>query len=99
MEDSRIMGIYLYKTKKFYFIEGNATQSQTDIDKLRTTLLARDLITIAESGTTANQYQIKSLAHAKLENWDIEVIHLNNHTKKFSSPDKTKTSKDIDIWD
>jgi hypothetical protein len=80
-------------------MDGNPMQSQTDIDKIRTTLIARDLVTITDNGTTANQYLVKSLAHAKLESWDLEVIHLNRHTKKYSSPNKTKTSKEIDVWD
>lgn len=93
MTDDKIMGILFPTDRKFYYLERGVLSHANAIDKLRNILIARSLIRINDSGAFSPKTKVMSLADAKYQGFEIEVIYINNHTKTSVTKEDSVPSK------
>jgi hypothetical protein len=83
MEDTDL-GIYCVETKTFYYLESGNVKVYNTVDRIRTTLTRRGVMTIARDGTldSAN-YPILTVREAKIRDYKMEPIFLSDHVRKL----------------
>jgi len=96
---TQTLGIYCYKDKTFYYMEGGSGASMTDIDKLRTCLMARGLINIAESNSISTGYEVIPMERAVVDKIHIAPIYLNKHVESVTKSRQATINAPIDTWD
>lgn len=90
--DNKSLGIYIPETKTFYYLESGRISVTNTIDRLRSALVNRGIITFDPTrGTRQTQnYEIISIKQAQLDDRTIEAIHISQHTKNMV--EKTTTT-------
>lgn len=78
-----IEGILCRKDRKFYWLETGPAPRTNTIDRLRSVLLRRNLISYhrTDPNDRGPTYKIMTLEEAKEKNLDIVVIYLNKHVE------------------
>jgi hypothetical protein len=80
---SEIQGILIKDTKTFYYLECGVHRVANALDRIQSTLLAKDLLSYTGTREDLNEEKIKkmSLQDAQEKGYKIEVFYLNNHVK------------------
>lgn len=98
MKDQQILGIGFPRDKKFYYLDtGQHVQSAATIDRLRTILTARDVLRMNDH--SPGKHRIMSLADAKLESMEVQVIYINSHIKTQRELELGKAQAGESLWD
>lgn len=95
MKEHLVMGIFCNKNRRFYYFDPGPVSHSKSVDRLRTILMGRDLIRLTDEGPSAG-YKIISLAQAKLDGVDTEVIHTNQHVK--AQREKVQSEDYAEVW-
>ena len=84
MQDNKIQGILAPGNNKFYYLECGDFKLMNVIERIRSSLVAKDIITYVNLDPQDNTppYYVLTLADAKERGLDIEVLYLNKHIKE-----------------
>lgn len=96
--DKKNLGIYSFKDKIFYYLETGPIYVQNTIDRLRKTLIKRNLITL-DGGTHGNtdSFKIMSITDALAKEYKLVAIPISKFVKEvLLGKDK---EKDTTGWD
>ena len=76
------MGIYIYETKVFYYLEAGDNYIGNTLERVRKTLIQRGLI-VPNLNTNYSQpsYKIVSCKEAEKEGYEFKPIFLSKHIK------------------
>lgn len=99
MLDMEVRGIHCYKNHTFYYLEKGDHFSITDLDRVKNTLIARDLITLNDRANLSTGYRIITLAEARLENLKEEPIYLSKHIKSVIEAAAKAEANKLNLWD
>lgn len=86
------MGIYLKDQKKFYYLEAGDNYIANTVDRIRKTLVQRNLLPTAISSDSANKYYILSIKDAKDKEYNFEPIFISKHMQEIYKQKELKAS-------
>ena len=86
------MGIYLKDKKKFYYLEAGDNYIANTVDRIRKTLVQRNLLPTAINSDSAGKYFILSIKDAKDKEYDFEPIFISKHMQQIYKQKETKPS-------
>ena len=88
------MGIYCYSDKTFYYLEAGDNYISNTVDRIKKTLIQRDLIKIAYGNFTSPGYDIISRQDAEGKDYSMKPIFLSKFIKEtFEGEEKASTFK------
>lgn len=91
MKDTERLGILILAERTFYYLEADNPVMNNNIDRLRSSLIAKSKIKYTTS--KEETYKVINLAQAKENNYAIKVIYFNKHIKKrFENKAQAKES-------
>ena len=84
------MGVYIHSNKTFYYLEAGTNYIGNSLDRVRKTLIQRNLI-LPEINTNyaKSPYDIISFEEAHRQDYNIEPIFLSAHIKRLYEGNKT----------
>lgn len=97
MKDHLNMGVYCNSDRQFYIMDCGSGSYQHAVDKIRTILIARDLIKLTDQKSPTNGYRICSLAEAKLNDYPIVTLYANKHIRTMREREQSKPVEQ-DLW-
>lgn len=90
MSNDKDLGIYLHNEKIFYYLEAGNSYIGNTIERVRKTLIQRDLITPSIGNITELTYTVISIKEAKMKDYILKPIYLSKHIEKIY-----KTKNDV----
>ena len=89
MSTNKTIGIYLHSNKTFYYLEGGSNYIGNSLDRVRKTLIQRNLI-LPEINTNyaRSPYDIISYGDAHRNDYLLQPIFLSQHIKKLYDENK-----------
>ena len=91
MSKTTDLGIYLKKTKTFYYLEYGDNYVSNTLDRVKKTLVQRGLISaFLENSTKDIQYSVLSLKEADQQNYDMTPIYISKHIQNLYQSKTTK---------
>lgn len=93
MPQNKSMGLYLYSTKTFYYLEAGDNFIGNTLDRVRKTLIQRGLIQgLADTSTNALSYDILTYEEALKKDYETKPIFISNHIKALYELNEQKKS-------
>ena len=93
MSKNTDLGIYLKSNKTFYYLEYGENYVQNTLDRVRKTLIQRNLINgLNTNNVRDNQYEIISFKQAHDNSLEMVPIYISNHVKQLLAAKITNTS-------
>lgn len=87
------LGIYCLSDKKFYYLETGSVYVSNTVDRLKKTLVKRNLIEFSDSSfINTEDYKVLSCREAKIDDLELVPIYISNHVKR-SVQEQAKTDK------
>ena len=88
------LGIYCIRDKTFYYLETGKVYVANTVDRLKKTLINRDLIEFTEgSYLNTDDYKIITCRDAKLEDYNIKPIYISEHVRKTLEENNEESTK------
>ena len=89
MPDKKIMGIYVYENKTFYYLEAGSNYIGNSLERVRKALIQRNLI-LPDTNTNYAKatYDIISYNEAHKNDYSLQPIFLSQHIKKLYDKNK-----------
>ena len=87
------LGIYLKSTKTFYYLEYGENYVQNTLDRIRKTLIQRNLINgLNIDNSRDNQYEIISYKDAYDNSLEMTPIYISKHVQSLIQGKEKETS-------
>jgi len=95
MEDSKIQGVWTPSNKTFYYLQAGPHHLINVIERLRSILVARELISYVKRDPNDREpaYRVMTMETAKERGYAVEEIFLNKHVQKVLEQQKLKVEK------
>lgn len=96
-KDSQL-GIWCRKDGVFYYLETGDHIIHNELERLKTSLLARELITFSQSRVVSGEetHKVMKRSEAKEKKYEIKPIYVTNHVKK--TIEERDLAKDSNPW-
>lgn len=93
------LGIYCLSDKKFYYLETGSVYVSNTVDRLKKTLVKRNLIEFSDSSfINTEEYKVMSCRDAKIEDMELVPIYISNHIKKAVEEQSENTKSKGSNW-
>ena len=94
MSNKKDLGVYLKSTKTFYYLEYGENYVNNTLDRVRKTLLQRNLIIgIPDNNSRNTQYEVISYGAAVDSGLDMQPIYISKHIEALlKAKSQTRTS-------
>ena len=91
---SEVQGLWCRKNKKFYYLETGVHSIRNPLDRIKNSLVTRELLEWNISGTRRHEEPVikMSWAEADERGYEVECIYLNPHVKTQVEAAKNKKS-------
>ena len=97
---TKIEGILCRQDRTFYYLETGNLTPRNNIDRLRSILMTRGLISYHRTDATdrTDPYRIMTLKEAEEKGVQTQVIYLNKHIEKVVKAQQQKKERNSNPW-
>ena len=93
------LGIYCLSNKTFYYLETGVVHVTNTVDRLKKTLLKRNLIEFSDqSFINTEEYKVITCRQAKLDELTLAPIYISNHIKEVVKGEKNDEENKPSNW-
>ncbi len=91
------LGIFCFKDRKFYYFVPGPAGTTNNIERIRTTLLARELIDYQAKPGEPGSYEVMTWGKAKINEYDCIPLYPSAHVRKMHEA-KVQEEAASDSW-
>jgi hypothetical protein len=97
---SEVQGLWCRKDKVFYYYESGHHSVRNPLDRIKTTLISRNLLTWSVGGTRLHEEPIVKMSWAEAEErgYVVQPMYFNNHVKEQAEAEQQPQGSSKSPW-
>ena len=97
---SEVQGLWCRKDKIFYYYESGPHSIRNGLDRIKSVLISRGLLSWSVSGTRLHEEPVVKMSWAEAEErgYDVQPIYFNSHVKTMVEADMQPRGPSKSPW-